>query len=91
VQRLADDHARASRLADAVANRWPNCGLDPASVRTNIVVFGHSEPPALLDYLRSVGVLGGTIAPGVVRLMTHRDVDDDGIARAITALAGAPG
>jgi hypothetical protein len=26
-----------------------------------------------------------------VRLMTHRDVDDDGIERAFAALAGAPG
>ena len=37
VGRLHEDHARAARLAEAVALRWPECGLDPESVRTNIV------------------------------------------------------
>ena len=36
VERLADDHARARRLADALAERWPG-SVDPATVRTNIV------------------------------------------------------
>ena len=36
------------------------------------------------------GVLAGTIAPGVVRLVTHHDVDDEGLERALAALAGAP-
>jgi hypothetical protein len=35
-------------------------------------------------------VLAGTIAPGVVRLVTHHDVDDDGIEGAAKALASAP-
>src|SRR5438067_4235697 len=43
VDRLADDHARARRLAEAVAERWPDCGLDPASVHTNCVVFTHPD------------------------------------------------
>jgi hypothetical protein len=59
-------------------------------VTTNVVVFTHSDPPALLDHLGAAGVLAGTVAPGTVRLMTHHDVDDDGIGRAIAALAGAP-
>ena len=32
------------RLAEAVAERWPACGLDPDAVRTNIVTFAHAEP-----------------------------------------------
>ncbi|MGP0030380.1 MAG: threonine aldolase family protein [Acidimicrobiales bacterium] len=91
VDRLADDHGRAARLATAVAERWPACGLEPERVRTNIVTFTHDEPDALLEHLRSRGVLAGTIAPRTVRLVTHRDVDDGGIERAIGALAGAPG
>jgi threonine aldolase len=91
VERLAEDHERARRLAIAVAARWPNCGLDPESVITNLVVFIHSDPPVLLDYLRAAGVLAGTIAPGTVRLATHHDVDDVGIDRTVAALAGAPG
>ena len=79
VERLAEDHARAARLAEAVARRWPDCGLDPASVRTNIVTFAHPEPEKLLAHLEGEGVLAGTIAPNVVRLVTHHDVDDAGI------------
>jgi threonine aldolase len=90
VERLADDHARARRLAEAVAERWPDAGLWPADVRTNCVTFGHADPVALLGHLAAGGVLAGTIAPGVVRLMTHHDVDDEGLARATRALATAP-
>ncbi|MGH9007160.1 MAG: threonine aldolase family protein [Acidimicrobiales bacterium] len=90
VERLADDHARAGRLAAAVADRWPRSGLDPERVETNIVVFDHVDPPALLEHLAGAGVRAGTIAPGVVRFVTHHDVDDDGIERAVAALREAP-
>jgi threonine aldolase len=90
VERLADDHRRAARLADAVADRWPDGGCDPAAVKTNIVTFRPPSPGAVLDHLESEGVLGSTIAPGVVRLVTHHDVDDEGIERAVKALASAP-
>jgi len=90
VDRLADDHQRARRLADAVAERWPDAGIDPARITTNIVTFPHPEPDELCDHLRSEGVLAGTIAPGVMRLVTHNDVDDDGVERATKALASAP-
>jgi threonine aldolase len=89
VERLADDHARARRLADAVADRFPDGGCHPEKVTTNVVTFRHPEPGQLLAHLRSEGVLAGTIAPGVVRLMTHHDVDDDDVERAAKALAGA--
>jgi len=91
VERLPEDHARAARLAEAVAQRWPGCGLDPAEVRTNIVTFAHSEPDKLLNHLEGHGVLAHSIAPGTVRFVTHHDVDDAGIARAVTALEDAPG
>jgi threonine aldolase len=90
VDRLADDHARALRLAEAVAERWPEAGFDPSSVRTNCVVFRHEDPARLLAHLAAEGVLAGSIAPGVVRLMTHLDVDDDDVDRAAKALATAP-
>ncbi len=90
VGRLAEDHARAARLADAVAERWPDCGLDPAAVRTNIVVFSHAEPEKLLAHLEGHGVRAHAIAPGTVRFVTHRDVDDAGVERAIAALGDAP-
>ncbi|HWC38734.1 MAG TPA: GntG family PLP-dependent aldolase [Acidimicrobiales bacterium] len=90
VERLADDHRRALRLAEAVAERWPGAGCEPTEVSTNIVMFAHDRPALLLDHLRSEGVLAGTVAPGVVRLMTHHDVDDEGIERVAKALSSAP-
>jgi len=90
VERLAEDHARARRLAEAVAGRWPGGGCDPEAVRTNIVTWRHPSTGRLLDHLRSEGIAAGTIAPGVVRLVTHHDVDDDGVERACAALAKAP-
>jgi threonine aldolase len=90
VRRLPEDHARASQLAEAVAQRWPECGLVPEHVRTNIVNFAHAEPDKLLDHLRRDGVLAGTIAPRTVRLVTHHDVDDAGVRRALASLRRAP-
>ncbi|MDP9389110.1 MAG: beta-eliminating lyase-related protein, partial [Actinomycetota bacterium] len=90
VERLAEDHVRARRLAEAVAERWPAAGCDPDRVHTNVVTWRHPDPPAVLEHLRARGVAGGTIAPGVLRLVTHHDVDDDGVARARAALADAP-
>ncbi|MCU1377865.1 MAG: ltaE [Acidimicrobiales bacterium] len=89
VDRLADDHARARRLAEAVASRWPGA-LEPSTVRTNIVRFPHDRPEELFLHLAERGVLAGTVGPGLVRLVTHLDVDDAGIDRACAALAEAP-
>jgi threonine aldolase len=90
VDRLADDHVRARRLAAAVADRWPDAGCDPDAVPTNIVVFAHGDPGGVIDHLHAEGVLADTISPGVLRLVTHHDVDDAGVERAAKALAGAP-
>ncbi|HVF74397.1 MAG TPA: GntG family PLP-dependent aldolase [Acidimicrobiales bacterium] len=90
VERLADDHARARRLADAVAERWPDSGCDPARIATNVVTWHHADPDAVLAHLASEGVAAGTIAPGVLRFVTHHDIDDDGIERARKAVATAP-
>jgi threonine aldolase len=90
VERLAEDHLRARRLADAVAERWPEGGCDPDRVRTNVVTWRHGRTAAVLDHLEGEGVLAGTIAPGVLRMVTHHDADDDGVERACKALAAAP-
>jgi threonine aldolase len=89
-ERLADDHRRARRLAGAVAERWPEAGLDPKTVATNIVLFSHANPAALLAHFEGDGVLAGTVAPGVMRLVTHADVDDAGIELALRSIARAP-
>jgi threonine aldolase len=91
VDRLARDHDRARRLAAALGERWPDSGLDPKSVASNIVIFRHDNPPVLLAHLEQHGVLAGTVAPGRVRLVTHADVDDSGIDIACRAFNAAPG
>jgi threonine aldolase len=95
---VALDHARAARLADAVARRWPDHaaeGKGPADAGsvgyggTNIVTFSHPTPMALLERWAEVGVLAGTVAPRVVRLVTHADLDDQDIDRAIEVIAAS--
>jgi threonine aldolase len=87
VERLADDHARARRLADAIVDRFPGA-LDPAGVRTNIVCCPRDAlPDHTLERLAAAGVLAGTLDPSTVRFVTHKDVDDDALARACRAIS----
>jgi len=90
VERLADDHARARRLVEAVAARWPACGLEPTTAATNVVVFAPPDPAGLLAHLAAADVRAATIAVGVVRLVTHLDVDDAAIDRTVAALRSSP-
>ncbi len=86
VDRLADDHVRARRLAGVLADRFPG-SVDPADVETNIVCACASALPAdLLTSLAERGVLAGTIDVDTVRFVTHKDVDDADLERAIAAL-----
>jgi len=90
VERLADDHARARRLAEALADRFPG-SVDPPAVETNIVCAAAAALPGggaaeVVDRLADLGVRAGTIDARTVRFVTHKDVDDDGLAHAISAL-----
>ncbi len=87
VERLADDHARAARLAAALAERFPG-SVDPADVRTNIVcVAADRVPEHIVERLeRDHGIRSGTLDARTVRFVTHKDVDDADIDRTITAL-----
>jgi threonine aldolase len=90
IDRLAEDHARARRLAEAVADRWPDIGLDPGDVPTNIVAFCPPDADLLVDHLAAGGVVTGTVGPGRVRLVTHADVDDAAIDLACALIGKAP-
>jgi threonine aldolase len=86
VDRLADDHARARRLADAVAARFPDA-VDPERVETNIVCAQKAGlPDGIVERLEDRGVRAGLIDAQTVRFVIHKDVDDDGLERAIGAL-----
>ena len=85
--RIVDDHVRARRLAESLADLLPG-GVDLDMVETNMV-FVHTEAIGLdaLETIERLAALGVGAVPvtGAVRMVTHVDVDDDGIARAIDA------
>ncbi len=85
VDRLADDHARAARLAAALA-RFPELGAGPA--QTNMVFMAPAtlDTGALIAFLarRGIAVGGGY---GMMRWVTHLDLDDSAITAAATACA----
>jgi len=83
--RLAEDHARAKRLAGAIA-ALPGVRFDPATVETNIVLFEVADASGFVARLKEQGVLAAGVSPTGVRLVTHLDVDDPGIDRAIDAI-----
>jgi threonine aldolase len=87
IERLADDHGRARRLAEGVAERWPG-SVDPAAVETNIVCANAERLPSdLLERLRAEGIEAGTIDTRTVRFVTHKDVDDADLERVLKTLA----
>ena len=89
IDRLADDHARAQRLAAAAAARWPG-SIDPTLVETNIVRIEVQALGPVLAHLAERAILAVPGSATVLRLVTHADVDDDDIDHVVTALADAP-
>lgn len=94
VARLADDHRRARRLAEAIAAN-PQLTVELARVQTNLVYFDvaaaapgelAAQRIAVVEQLRARGV---RITGGASRLraVTHLDVDDAALDRAIAAFA----
>ena len=89
IERLADDHARAQRIATALADLDTRL-VDPALVETNIVPVDLTvttlDSGSLAGRCRAEGVLVSAVGPRRIRLVTHLDVDDAGIDRAIDVL-----
>jgi len=80
VERLADDHAHARLLADA-------CGVDPASVGSNIVVVDVPDAAAVVGAAREEGVLVSAVGPRALRMVTHLDVSRADAETAASVLA----
>jgi threonine aldolase len=101
IQRLAEDHANARRLAEALGSMdgissaggtaQPAPGpLDPDRVRTNFVLFKvQRDRAAFLDALRARGVLMVEYPHGQVRAVTHYGVTADDIDTTIAATRAA--
>jgi threonine aldolase len=70
IERLAEDHANARRIADTLADMAGINGLDPATVRTNFVVFGVGAP---------AGSTAARLAPGELRTRFLAALATDGV------------
>jgi threonine aldolase len=87
VERLAEDHANARRLAEGLAG-LPGIKLDPAEIDTNLVFFdvtGSIDAPTAVERLLAQGIRMGAMGPRTIRAVTHLDVDSPGIDRALEA------
>lgn len=92
VERLADDHANARRLAEALVGA-PGLDVRPDEVETNFVFFharneaGQSVAPALfIAAAAEAGVLVSQGSGGRVRAATHYGIEVADIDRAAAAL-----
>lgn len=87
LDRLAEDHARAHRLA---AGLEPLGVVDATTVRTNLVPLdltkARLDAPSLAAAAAERGVLLAPMLPRLARLVTHLDIDDAGVDRAIEVL-----
>ena len=87
VDRLADDHRRAARLA-AVLRQQPYVA-EVLAPETNLVIFRlHEQQPAaeFLAALEQAGIRASSFGPQWIRFVTHLDVDDAMVRRVEAAL-----
>ena len=88
VDRLAEDHARAGRLAEGLSAA--GLDVDPDAVETNFVGVELAslglEPPEAKERLREQGVLVSVLRPGVLRVATYLGISDDDVEQAVDAI-----
>jgi threonine aldolase len=91
INRLADDHARARRLAEAIAE-LPGFAVNLRTVQTNMVYVQTARPAQEVEHaLAAEGVLCIALDPHRLRLVTHKDIDDAAIEHAIRAFRRVSG
>ncbi len=86
---LRRDHQNAKTLAEGLAG-IPGISIDPGQVETNILVFDVSgtglSATEISAQLKERGVLANAISPQAMRMVTHYDVSEAGIERAVAAM-----
>ena len=92
VERLADDHANARRLAAGLAN-IDGLTVDPDGIQTNIVIFEVDrdkvgEARSVIAALREDGVLVSHSREQSLRMVTHRQVDSSDVDEALARVNG---
>jgi len=89
VDRLAEDHANARFLAEALAE-MPGIGIDPKAVETNLLIFEVTAAGLtaadLVAAMKEQGVLFLAIAPQECRMVTHLDVSREQIEQVVPQL-----
>ncbi len=85
VARLAEDHANARRLAEGLAE-IPGVSVEPDTVQTNIVIFEVDDAGALCRGAAADEVHVGAMGERRVRAVTHLDVGDADVDRALEVL-----
>ena len=89
VDRLADDHARARRLAEALAEA--GVPVDPGATETNFVAIPVDDAAGSLERLAAEGVLLSDLRPGWLRAVTYLGVEDEDVERAAGLIPRALG
>lgn len=89
VDRLAEDHANARGLAEALANS--GYGIDMATVQTNIVIFSmvglKTSAPEFVAKLKEQGVKANAFGDTRVRMVVHYGVSREDIEYVAGVLA----
>lgn len=88
VNRLAEDHANARRLAEGMA-RLPGLAVDLSRVRTNMILAQVNGPTSAAEFtarMRDEGVLALPTGSSTIRMVTHRHITPGAVDRALDAL-----
>ncbi len=92
VDRLAEDHAHAKRLAEGLAE-IPGIELDPEQIETNIIFFDLSSlapsAPTLATRLLQRNIRIGAMGERRMRAVTHLDINAAAIERTLEGTAAA--
>jgi threonine aldolase len=91
IDRLADDHANARRMAEGLAD-IPGIELDAARVKTNIVFFdlkNSMTAAQLVERVARDGVLIGAAGERRIRAVTHYGIERAGIEMALGVIQRA--
>ena len=92
IDRLAEDHQHARRLAQGLAN-IDGLSVDPESIQTNIVYFGVDEDLGsaadVIAALKRHGVLVSYPGKQSIRMVTHRHISSEDIEEALSRTSSA--
>jgi threonine aldolase len=90
VERLADDHANARKLADGLAE-MPGLAIDPSLIKTDIVYFEVKRDDMtveeLVQALADQGIRMLPVGPGRIRAVTHYHITTDDIDYTLVAFS----